>query len=188
VSPGSATPEHVLTAVQVELALLVKRLISCRNRIYRQTGTYTLTTWERRSSAPISCGTILYSLQQNSSAAAPARRTRRQSLRTQRAAPPRPAAAPTPATVSLPAVPRHTTAEAVTALDARYPGCAAQKNERPRAAVPLRPPVMAGGSREPRQRDSAAGSHGSAGRTGSHGEAPDRLPQPNLPGYRNVPG
>jgi hypothetical protein len=40
VSPGKATPEQVLTAVQVELALLVKRLIACRNRIYRDTGTY----------------------------------------------------------------------------------------------------------------------------------------------------
>jgi hypothetical protein len=40
VSPGRATPEQVLTAVQVELALIVKRLIACRNRIYRDTGTY----------------------------------------------------------------------------------------------------------------------------------------------------
>jgi hypothetical protein len=40
VSPGRATPEQVLTAVQVELALLVKRLIACRNRICRDTGTY----------------------------------------------------------------------------------------------------------------------------------------------------
>ena len=39
-SPGSATPEQVLTALQFELALLVKRLIACRNRIYRDTGTY----------------------------------------------------------------------------------------------------------------------------------------------------
>ena len=39
-SPGRATPEQVLTAVQVELALIVKRLIACRNRIYRETGTY----------------------------------------------------------------------------------------------------------------------------------------------------
>ena len=39
-SPGRATPEQVLTAVQVELALIVKRLIACRNRIYRDTGTY----------------------------------------------------------------------------------------------------------------------------------------------------
>ena len=39
-SPGRATPEQVLTAVQVELALLVKRLTACRNRIYRDTGTY----------------------------------------------------------------------------------------------------------------------------------------------------
>jgi hypothetical protein len=40
VSPGRATPEQVLTAVQVELALLVKRLIACRNRICRDTGAY----------------------------------------------------------------------------------------------------------------------------------------------------
>jgi hypothetical protein len=40
VSPGRATPEQVLTAVQVELALIVKRLIACRNRIYRKTGSY----------------------------------------------------------------------------------------------------------------------------------------------------
>ncbi len=39
-SPGRATPEQVLTAVQVELALIVKRLIACRNRIYRDTGAY----------------------------------------------------------------------------------------------------------------------------------------------------
>ena len=39
-SPGSATPKQVLTAAQVELALLVKRLIACRNRIYRDTGAY----------------------------------------------------------------------------------------------------------------------------------------------------
>jgi len=40
VSSGRATPEQVLTAVQVELARIVKRLIACRNRIYRDTGTY----------------------------------------------------------------------------------------------------------------------------------------------------
>jgi len=40
VSPGKATPEQVLTAVQVELALIVKRPIACRNRLYRDTGTY----------------------------------------------------------------------------------------------------------------------------------------------------
>ena len=46
---------------------------------------------------------------------------------------------PTPASVSLPAVPLHTTAEAVAALDARFPWlCGAEKRERPRAAVPLR--------------------------------------------------
>jgi hypothetical protein len=40
VSFGRATPEQVLTAVQVELALIVKRLIACRNRICRETGSY----------------------------------------------------------------------------------------------------------------------------------------------------
>jgi hypothetical protein len=40
VSLGKATPEQVLSAAQVELALIVKRLIACRNRIYRDTGTY----------------------------------------------------------------------------------------------------------------------------------------------------
>ena len=39
-SPGGAAPEQVLTAVQVELALIVKRLIACRNRICRETGSY----------------------------------------------------------------------------------------------------------------------------------------------------
>ena len=39
-SLGRATPEQVLTAVQVERALLVKRLIACRNRICRETGSY----------------------------------------------------------------------------------------------------------------------------------------------------
>ena len=39
-SPGRANPEQLLTAVQFELALLVKRLIACRNRIYRETGSY----------------------------------------------------------------------------------------------------------------------------------------------------
>ena len=39
-NPGRATPEQVLTAVQVELALIVKRLIACRNRICRDTGAY----------------------------------------------------------------------------------------------------------------------------------------------------
>jgi hypothetical protein len=40
VSHGKATPEQLLTAVQVELSLIVKRLIACRNRFYRETGTY----------------------------------------------------------------------------------------------------------------------------------------------------
>ena len=39
-SPGKATPEQVLTAVQIELALIVKRLIACRNRICRDSATY----------------------------------------------------------------------------------------------------------------------------------------------------
>jgi hypothetical protein len=40
VSPGRATPEQVLTAVQVERALIVTRLIACRNRICRDNGAY----------------------------------------------------------------------------------------------------------------------------------------------------
>jgi hypothetical protein len=38
--PRQPSPEHLLTAVQVELALFVKRRIACRNRICRETGTY----------------------------------------------------------------------------------------------------------------------------------------------------
>jgi hypothetical protein len=49
VSLGRATPEQVLTAVRVELALVVKRLIACRNRFYRETGTCR-TTWQRSKS------------------------------------------------------------------------------------------------------------------------------------------
>jgi len=40
VKPGSATPQQVLTAVQVERVLMVKHRIGCRNRICRDTGTY----------------------------------------------------------------------------------------------------------------------------------------------------
>ena len=48
---------------------------------------------------------------------------------------------PTPATVSLPAVPRHTTAEAVAALDARFPWLrGAEKRE----ATRRRPAPQAG--------------------------------------------
>ena len=39
-SLGRATSEQVLTTVQVELALIVKLLIACRNRICRETGSY----------------------------------------------------------------------------------------------------------------------------------------------------
>jgi len=35
-----ATPEQVLAAAQRELALIIKRLIACRNRLYRETGNY----------------------------------------------------------------------------------------------------------------------------------------------------
>ena len=35
-----ATPEQVLAAAQRDLALIIKRLIACRNRLYRETGTY----------------------------------------------------------------------------------------------------------------------------------------------------
>ena len=38
--PGSATPQQVLTAVQVERVLMVKHRIACRNRICRDTGAY----------------------------------------------------------------------------------------------------------------------------------------------------
>jgi hypothetical protein len=40
VSSGKPTPEQVHAAVKAELFLLRKRLIACRNRIYRDTGTY----------------------------------------------------------------------------------------------------------------------------------------------------
>jgi hypothetical protein len=40
VSSGKATPEQVLAAVRIELNLLRRRLIACRNRLYRETGTY----------------------------------------------------------------------------------------------------------------------------------------------------
>ena len=39
-SSGKATPEQVLAAVKVELVLLRRRLIACRNRLYRETGIY----------------------------------------------------------------------------------------------------------------------------------------------------
>ena len=39
-SSGKATPEQVLAAVRIELNLLRRRLIACRNRLYRETGTY----------------------------------------------------------------------------------------------------------------------------------------------------
>jgi hypothetical protein len=40
VSSGKATPEQVLAAVKAELVLLRKRLIACRNGLYRETGTF----------------------------------------------------------------------------------------------------------------------------------------------------
>ena len=52
-SPGRATPEQVLTAAQVELALLVKRLIACRNRICRDTGTYPDDPGSKTEIAPV---------------------------------------------------------------------------------------------------------------------------------------
>ena len=39
-SSGKATPEQVLAAVKVGLNLLRKRLIACRNGLYRETGTF----------------------------------------------------------------------------------------------------------------------------------------------------
>jgi hypothetical protein len=39
-SLNKPTPERILAAVQVELTVIVKRLIACRNLLYRQTGTY----------------------------------------------------------------------------------------------------------------------------------------------------
>jgi hypothetical protein len=61
------------------------------------------------------------------------------------------------------------------------------RNARARVAAPLLS-VLRGLPRELRQSNSRAGPHGGAGRTGSPREAPDRLPQPNLSGNRNVPG
>jgi len=40
VSVRNATPEQVLAAVKTELSLLHQRLTACRNRLYRETGTY----------------------------------------------------------------------------------------------------------------------------------------------------
>lgn len=34
------TPEQILAAAERELTLVLKRLIACRNRLYRETGTY----------------------------------------------------------------------------------------------------------------------------------------------------
>jgi hypothetical protein len=77
---------------------------------------------------------------------------------------------PTPATGALPAVP----ATPLKPWPRSTPASPAQKSERPRDAVPLRPPVMTGGSREPRQGDTGAGPYGGAARTGSRCEAPDQ--------------
>ena len=35
-----ATPEQILTAAERELSLALKRLVGCRNRVYRETGTF----------------------------------------------------------------------------------------------------------------------------------------------------
>jgi hypothetical protein len=35
-----ATPEPLLAAAKVELPRILKRLIACQNRLYRETGTY----------------------------------------------------------------------------------------------------------------------------------------------------
>jgi hypothetical protein len=40
VSGGKPAPEQVLAAVKAELVLLRKRLIACRNGLYRETGTF----------------------------------------------------------------------------------------------------------------------------------------------------
>jgi hypothetical protein len=40
VSLNKATPDQILAAAQGELTLVLKRLIACRNRQYRETGTY----------------------------------------------------------------------------------------------------------------------------------------------------
>jgi hypothetical protein len=37
---NKATPDQILAAVQGELTLVLRRLIACRNRLYRETGTY----------------------------------------------------------------------------------------------------------------------------------------------------
>jgi hypothetical protein len=39
-SLNKATPDQILAAAQGELTLVLKRLIACRNRQYRETGTY----------------------------------------------------------------------------------------------------------------------------------------------------
>jgi hypothetical protein len=37
---NKATPEQILAAVERELSLALKRLIGCRNRVYRETATF----------------------------------------------------------------------------------------------------------------------------------------------------
>jgi len=37
---NQATPAQILTAAERELSLALKRLIGCRNRLYRETGTF----------------------------------------------------------------------------------------------------------------------------------------------------
>ena len=37
---NQATPEQILAVAERELSLALKRLIGCRNRVYRETGTF----------------------------------------------------------------------------------------------------------------------------------------------------
>jgi hypothetical protein len=37
---NKATPEQILAAAERELSLALKRLVGCRNRVYRETGTH----------------------------------------------------------------------------------------------------------------------------------------------------
>jgi hypothetical protein len=40
VSLNKPTPEQILAAADRELGLIIKRLVICRNRLYRESGTY----------------------------------------------------------------------------------------------------------------------------------------------------
>ena len=37
---NQVTPEQILVAAERELSLALKRLVGCRNRVYRETGTF----------------------------------------------------------------------------------------------------------------------------------------------------